>query len=126
MKGQITNLTIFSLTGYSGGDPLLTSSHILLISVLVFSVLIFQFYSSFIVSSLLTESPKNIKTVEQLLNSPFEFGVDVTPYVLDIFQVTKEESTIKLYNKIMKNPEKVVMPMEAGLRLLKKGKKKNF
>lgn len=81
----------------------------------------FQFYSSFIVGSLLTDAPKNIKTVKQLLNSPFQFGVDVVPYVIDNFHVAGEESTVQLYNKIMKNPEKVLMPLHTGLQLMKQG-----
>lgn len=82
----------------------------------------FQFYSSFIVGSLLTEAPKNIKTVDQLLNSRFEFGIDVVPYVIDNFHVAKEEATVQLYNKIMKNPDKALMPLQTGLKLLKQGK----
>lgn len=88
---------------------------------LLFSVLMFQFYSTFIVGSLLTDAPKNIKTVKQLLNSPFEFGVDAVPYVIDNFHIAKEESTVQLYNKIMKNPEKVVMSLETGVNLMKRG-----
>lgn len=88
---------------------------------LMFSVLIFQFYSSFIVGSLLTEAPKNIKTVKQLLHSRFEFGIDQVPYVLDNFHAATETSTFQLYDKIMKNPGKVLMPLRTGLNLLKKG-----
>lgn len=87
----------------------------------MFSVLIFQFYSSFIVGSLLTEAPKNIKTVKQLLNSRFEFGIDLVPYVLDNFHSASEPSTVELYNKIMKNPGKVLMPLQTGLKSLKQG-----
>lgn len=103
------------------GNPILLSCRVLTISMLMFSLLIFQFYSSFIVGSLLTEAPKNIKTVKQLLNSRFEFGIDLVPYVLDNFHAATEESTVALYNKIMKNPEKSMMPLYTGLTLLKKG-----
>lgn len=87
----------------------------------MFSVLIYQFYSSFIVGSLLTEAPKNIKTVKQLLNGRFEFGVDIVPYVVDNFHFATEESTVKLYDKIMENPGKALMPLQTGLNLLKRG-----
>lgn len=102
-------------------NPLLTSSRIVILNLLVFSVLIFQFYSSFIVGSLLTEAPKYIKTVKQLLNSRLEFGIDVVPYIIDNFHIAKEESTVQLYNKIMENPEKALMPLQTGLNLLKRG-----
>lgn len=69
----------------------------------------------------MTESPKNIKTVKQLLHSRFEFGIDLVPYVLDNFHSATEESTVKLYDKIMENPGKALMPLQTGLSLLKKG-----
>lgn len=59
--------------------------------------------------------------MKQLLNSPFEFGIDVVPYVHDIFHRVKEESTVQLYNKIMKNPEKALIQLEDGLHLFKRG-----
>lgn len=99
----------------------MASSRVLIMSLLMYSVLLFQFYSSFLVGSLLTVEPKNIKTVKQLLNSRFEFGIDMVPYVLDNFHSASEESTAKLYDKIMKNPEKALMPLNTGLSLLKRG-----
>ncbi|XP_037041261.1 ionotropic receptor 75a-like [Bradysia coprophila] len=116
-------LMIFAFIFQQGYDakPSLISSRIVITTMLLFSVLIYQFYSSFIVGSLLTEAPKNIKTVKQLLNSHFDFGVDIVPYVLDNFRSATEESTIELYNKIMQNPGKALMPLETGLSLLKRG-----
>lgn len=81
----------------------------------------FQFYSSFIVGSLLTVAPKNIKTVKQLLNSRFEFGIDSNPYIIDNFRDAKEGYTVQLYNKLMHNPAKVMIPLETGLHLMKQG-----
>lgn len=112
---------IICLAGYSG-KPWLTSSRVLTITMLLFSVLMFQFYSSFLVGSLLTDAPKNIKTVKQLLNSPFKFGIDVVPYIIDLLHITKDESIVQLYNKIMKSPEKVLMPLQTGLKLMKQGR----
>lgn len=92
------------------------------IAVLTFSLLIYQFYSSFIVGSLLIETPKNIKTIKQLLNSQLSFGQDEQPYVGDNFRYAKEESTVQLYNKMMTHPEKSLMSAATGLNLLKRGK----
>lgn len=111
---------LIRFAGYDGKTFLL-SSRVLITTMLMFSILIFQFYSSFIVGSLLTEAPKNIKTVKQLLDSRFEFGIDLVPYVLDNFHSATEESTVELYNKIMKNPGKALMPLRTGLNLLKQG-----
>ncbi|XP_037037927.1 uncharacterized protein LOC119075564, partial [Bradysia coprophila] len=106
--------------GYSG-NIVLTSSRILVVAVLAFALLVYQFYSSFIVGSLLIEAPKNIKTMKQLLNSPLSFGQDEQPYVINNFQYAQEESTVLLYKKIMEHPERTIMPAGTGLKLLKNG-----
>lgn len=108
------------VSGYSG-NPRPTSFRVLTISVLLFSMVMFQFYSSFIVSSLLTEAPKYIKTVKQLLNTPFEFGIDDVPYVIEYFRSAKEESTVELYNKNLMNPDKIMMSLQTGLHMVKQG-----
>ncbi|KAJ6647072.1 Ionotropic receptor 75a [Pseudolycoriella hygida] len=103
------------------GNLLLTSSRILAIAVLTFSLLIYQFYSSFIVGSLLIESPKNIKTMKQLINSELTLGMDEVPYVENIYSYSKGESTEESYKRIMSNQKKSIMSTRAGLDLLKKG-----
>lgn len=116
-------LIVFGILFQQGfeGDPILISSRIVTLTVLVFSVLIFQFYSSFIVGSLLTEAPKSIKTIQQLLHSQLEFGVDDVPYILDKFQHASEKSTVQLYEHIMKTKDKSIMKTDEGLNLIKRG-----
>lgn len=113
--------TLFECIGYNG-NPLLISSRLLTVTILVFSILTFQFYSSFIVGSLLLEAPKTIKTVKQLLNSKLDCFVDDVPYIRDNFQHNKEESVIKLYEKIMAHPEKAFVELHEGLDLVKNGR----
>lgn len=86
----------------------------------MFSVFIFQFYGSFIVGSLLTETPKTIKTVKQLMHSGLDFAIDEFGYIEDVFHHSREESTVELYNKIMAQP-KPFLNVFAGLDLVKKG-----
>lgn len=106
--------------GYST-EPLLISSRILTLTILVFSVLISQFYSAFIVGSLLTEAPKNIKTMKQLMHSKLKFGIDDRPYILDTFEQINEKTTLKFYEKIVKTRDKSVMDLNDGLDLIKRG-----
>lgn len=106
--------------GYEG-KVLFVSSRIMVTTMLIFSVLVFQFYSSFIVGSLLTEPPKNIKTVKQLLTSRFQFGVDNVAYVMDNFHFATEASTVELYKRLTSAPGKLLMPLQTGITLLKKG-----
>lgn len=102
------------------GVPLLISTRIFTLTTLTFSVFIFQFYGSFIVGSLLTETPKTIKTMKQLMHSGLDFAIDEFPYVQDVFAHSQEESAITLYNKIMAQP-KPLLNVFAGLDLVKKG-----
>lgn len=105
--------------GYSG-YTLLISSRILITAMLLLSIVTFQFYSSFIVASLLIEAPKTIKTVQQLLNSELVCYIDEIPYVRDHIEHFNEESVVKLYNKITSHPNAFI-PLEKGVELIKKG-----
>lgn len=87
---------------------------------LTFSVIIYQFYSSFIVASLLTEAPKNIKTVRQLLNSELQCSIDEISYIRDHIEHYKDESVVQLYKKITEHPNPF-LPLRQGLELVKKG-----
>lgn len=111
--------SIYWFEGYSG-CPLLMSSRILMTTVLIFSVVTFQFYSSFIVASLLTEAPKTIKTIQQLLNSELDCYIDEIAYMRDHIEHYKDETVVKLYNKIMEHPNPF-LPLEQGVNLIKKG-----
>lgn len=96
------------------------SSRIFTLTYLMFSLVIYQFYGSFIVGSLLTETPKTIRTMKQLLNSRLDFAMDELPYVQDTFHFIIEESAVEMYNKIMAQPKPLV-PLFTGLNLVKKG-----
>nr|QGW45452.1 ionotropic receptor 75b [Bradysia odoriphaga] len=113
-------LGILFQQGYSI-EPLMISSRILTLSILVFSVLVSQFYSAFIVGSLLTEAPKSIKTVKQLGRSSLNFGIDDSAYILETFDQSNEDSVVKLRKRIMKNRDKNIMDLHEGLDLMKKG-----
>lgn len=92
----------------------------LILSALLFSILLFQFYSSFIVGSLLTASPKTIRTIQQLLDSRLECGIDEVSYIRDIFNHAIDPIAIKLYNtKILAKNN--IYNLEKGLELIKRG-----
>lgn len=67
-------------------DPRLSSSRIALISLLLFSFIFFQFYSSFIVGSLLTKPVKSLRTIDQLFESNIECGLDSLPYHKNMYE----------------------------------------
>lgn len=63
------------------------SGKIIVFSLLIFSLLFYQFYSASIVSSLLMEPPKTIKTLQNLLDSNLEAGIEDILYTIDYFEV---------------------------------------
>lgn len=60
--------------------------------------------------------------MSQLLESELSVGLDEQPYVMNLLQYAKEESTVRLYNRTMEHPERNVMSVQTGLSLVKKGK----
>lgn len=87
---------------------------------IIFSLLIYQFYSSFIVSSLLTDSPKTINTIRQLIDSDLKVGMEDIIYNRDFFQTTKSQLAMELYKKKIEKDENFLGILE-GLKLTKQG-----
>lgn len=106
--------------GYST-EPLMISSRILTLSLLVFSVLVSQFYAAFIVGTLLTEAPKTITTIEKLERSQLEIGVDDVSFTLEAFEGSSDRSAVGLFRRIMQTADKSVMDLNEGLDRIKKG-----
>lgn len=95
------------------------SSKLFAISVLMLSFMMFQFYSSFIISSLLIEPPKTIKTMRQLAQSKLKCYADDVPYVLDNLKHSKDESAKQIYQQIMHGDQPRIVSVHEGLDLMK-------
>nr|QGW45453.1 ionotropic receptor 75c [Bradysia odoriphaga] len=105
--------------GY-GGSTNYMSSKVFVISVLLLSFLMFQFYSSFIISSLLIEPPKTIKTMKQLAHSKLKCYADDVPYVIDNLKHSQDESANEIYHQIMRDAGTRIVSVQNGLDLMKK------
>lgn len=101
-------------------QPFHLSSRVLTTTILIFSLIIYQFYSSFIVGALLTEPPKTIKTMEHLYKSKLDVAIDDIPYIQDVFKYVGEEWTTKLYHRVM-TQQKPTVPLYTGLNMVKRG-----
>lgn len=115
-------LMVFGILFQQGYDvePNRISARIVALSALVLALLLFQFYSSFIVGSLLMEPPKTIKTIRQLYDSGMEVGMDAVSYNRDIFEHAVDEAAIQLYReRILKKNN--VFVVNKGLELIKRG-----
>lgn len=75
------------------------STRIIFIVFVLFSILIYQFYSCFIVGSLLTRAPKTINTLRQLIDSNLHVGIEDISYNLDFFQLTTDKLALELFKK---------------------------
>ncbi|TDG47462.1 hypothetical protein AWZ03_006054 [Drosophila navojoa] len=82
-----------------------TSGRTIVITCLLFSFCIYQFYSASIVGTLLMEKPKTIKTLSDLVHSSLQVGVEDIVYNRDYFLNTKDPVSMELYaKKITKVP----------------------
>lgn len=96
------------------------STRMILYSSILFSITLFQFYSSFIVSSLLTNPPKTITTVRQLIDSHLKVGVEELNYNHDFLDTTTDELVLELYAKKIK-PKQNFFDVKKGLKMTKNG-----
>ncbi|KAH8351562.1 hypothetical protein KR059_007714 [Drosophila kikkawai] len=75
------------------------SGRCIVITSLLFSFCIYQFYSASIVGTLLMEKPKTIKTLSDLVHSTLKVGMEDILYNRDYFLHTKDPVSMELYAK---------------------------
>ncbi|KAM3960282.1 ionotropic receptor 75a [Aphomia sociella] len=78
---------------------MLASMKIAVLVVFVYALTLYQYYNAIIVSTLLHEPPKTIRTIEDLLKSNFKAGAEDTVYTKDYFKRTTDSLKLELYNK---------------------------
>lgn len=83
----LTTLAALSQQGISEA-PHIVSGRIVFLSLFLWSLLLFQFYSADLVGSLLTPSPRWIKTLKDLIDRDLRLGVENLPYHVDFFMVS--------------------------------------
>ncbi|KAL4704264.1 hypothetical protein ACJJTC_016282 [Scirpophaga incertulas] len=88
----------------------------------LYTVTIYQYYNATVVSTLLREPPKNIRTLEDLLKSNLKAGAEDVLYVKDFFKRTTDEVAINMYKKkITSEHQYNFYPAERGMALVKQG-----
>lgn len=103
------------------------STRIIFIVFVLFSILIYQFYSCFIVGSLLTRAPKTINTLKQLIDSNLHVGIEDISYNLDFFQLTTDKLALELLKKkVVVNGKPLTENFYSVLNGVKKLKKGGF
>ncbi|GAB0088442.1 hypothetical protein DMENIID0001_028590 [Sergentomyia squamirostris] len=95
------------------------SGRILLITGLVFSFICYQFYSSFIVASLITDPPMTIKSPEDIVNSKLRIGAIQATYNDGLFNVSNP-AVRKIYADRIKKPGNY-FSADKGVEMIKAG-----
>uniref|UniRef100_A0A3F2ZDE5 Ionotropic glutamate receptor C-terminal domain-containing protein n=1 Tax=Lutzomyia longipalpis TaxID=7200 RepID=A0A3F2ZDE5_LUTLO len=107
----------FLQQGYS--EKLLPfSGRILLVFGFIFSLVCYQFYSTFIVGSLIVDSPKNIRTIHDLAASKLLIGANPVPYNDYLFNSTSKILS-SLYADRIKKPGNF-FPPDIGIQMIQK------
>ncbi|XP_041984783.1 ionotropic receptor 75a-like [Aricia agestis] len=107
------------------GIPIYSQSSaikILIFSTLIFTLTIYQYYNATVVSTLLREPPTTIRTLEDLLHSKMDIGIEDTLYDRDYFRRTTDPIAIQLYRTKIDTPKhRNIFPAEIGMQLVRAG-----
>lgn len=100
-NSMLITLGILTQQGFDLHNIILFSTRIIILSMVLLSILVYQYYSSYIVGSLLITPPRTINTLTDLINSNLKVGVEDLSYNKDYFETTTDPVALKLYNKKM-------------------------
>lgn len=73
-----------------------TSVKLVVFSTFLFTLILYQYYNATVVSTLLKQPPKNLRTLEDLLKSELNTGIEDVLYNHDFFRVKH-----KIYRNII-------------------------
>lgn len=96
---------------------------IIFLNILILSILLYNYYTSALVSSLLNSKPNLLETIEELYKSNLEVGIEHQPYTdTNIIQERNNQWVQKLNSsKIFKSGQPNYYFPEEGLAKVKKG-----
>ncbi|XP_055543696.1 ionotropic receptor 75a-like [Wyeomyia smithii] len=120
---KLSLLVIIGIVCQQGFAPktFLGSTRTTLITMLMFSYFLLQFYSTYIVSYLLIAPPKFMNTLRHLIDSDFKVLVENVAYNNDYFNATKDPLAIELYKRKILNGENNFVNITTGIAQVKKG-----
>ncbi|KAG7301285.1 hypothetical protein JYU34_014206 [Plutella xylostella] len=121
---SIALLSIWSAVCQQGMTVQRNSSAVKLVifSTFVFSLTLYQYYNAVVVSTLLREPPKNIRSLEDLLKSDLKTGVEDVLYNIDFFRHTTNPIAIQLYNeKVVTHNQRNFFKADYGMARVKQG-----
>nr|QNL15111.1 ionotropic receptor 64a [Aulacocentrum confusum] len=121
--GLIT-LAAVSQQGLSEG-PTNISGRIVFLSLFLWALLLFQFYSASIVGSLLSPPPRWITTLKNLSDSSLDCAMEDVAYSYDYYATTTNPMSLEFYDSKIKptkkNPKGSYLKAAEGLNRMRKG-----
>uniref|UniRef100_A0AAR5PZ02 Ionotropic glutamate receptor C-terminal domain-containing protein n=1 Tax=Dendroctonus ponderosae TaxID=77166 RepID=A0AAR5PZ02_DENPD len=116
-------VAVFSQQGL-GTIPSSISTRIILLHLLICSVLLYNYYTSSLVSSLISTEPEVMKTIKELLESNLKVGIELQPYTITyMLDRVKEDHYLNQLNqsKIFYRNTPNIFTAEEGIRLVHQG-----
>ncbi|XP_053659579.1 glutamate receptor ionotropic, NMDA 1-like [Anopheles marshallii] len=102
------------------------ASRLTLLSMLIFSMLIYQFYITHIVSFLLVVPPKNIQTLEQLVENEFDVAMENAPEIVEFVNATEDEHLLTLVQMKLAKTGTVYYDLKEGISSMLDGGRNAF
>ncbi|XP_011296660.1 glutamate [NMDA] receptor subunit 1-like [Fopius arisanus] len=119
----LTTVAALSQQGLSD-SPNFISGRITFLSLFFWALLLYQFYSASIVSSLMTPPPRWIKTIKALTDSHLDVGAQNISYYWNYFETATDPDVVELYNRKMKSRKEhpnAFLPLDRGFKQIQKG-----
>ncbi|XP_060536547.1 glutamate receptor ionotropic, delta-2-like [Cylas formicarius] len=93
-----------------------------IISLLLVTTMVYQFYSASLVSSLINVPLVLINSLDNLLRSNLKIGIENIAFNIQYFKRTTDPSALRLYNKwVLDKEDEAYLNASDGLQLMKKG-----
>ncbi|XP_063982332.1 ionotropic receptor 75a-like isoform X2 [Diachasmimorpha longicaudata] len=116
----LTTVAALSQQGLSE-SPMFFSGRITFLSLFFWALLLYQFYSASIVSSLMTAPPRWIKTIKDISDSELEVASHFVQYYHNLFKTSTDPDVIELYNRKIKSRPNRFLSVEEGFRKVQGG-----
>uniref|UniRef100_A0A182X2Q2 Ionotropic glutamate receptor C-terminal domain-containing protein n=1 Tax=Anopheles quadriannulatus TaxID=34691 RepID=A0A182X2Q2_ANOQN len=98
------------------------ASRITVFAMILFSMLVYQFYLTYIVSFLLVVPPKSIHTLHQLVENGFAVALENVPKNVEYLNATDDEHLLALVQKQLTQADTLYYDMAEGLELILRGR----
>ncbi|CAH1156137.1 unnamed protein product [Phaedon cochleariae] len=118
----VTAISIFAQQG-SHILPKQIGGRLIFLNLLVLSILLYNYYTSSLVSSLLSSKPYSFTTIEELVESNLRAGIEFTPYAITYILQQQDDDAVRRLNstKLYETGKPNYFSPRDGIALVKKG-----